>query len=53
MYDFTKLIYVDFNQIWSGKNELLGALYDAINARKLAQDQQWDLLRNSIETKEV
>ena len=53
MYDFTKIIHVDFSQICSEKKELLGIFYDAINAKKFAQDEQQDLLRNSIETKEV
>ena len=36
-----------------GKNELLGIFYDAIHAKKFAQDEQRDLLRNSIKTKKV
>ena len=34
------------------KNELLGIFYDAISTKKFAQDEQRNLLRNSIETKE-
>ena len=34
------------------KNELIGIFYDAISTKKFAQDEQRNLLRNSIETKE-
>ena len=36
-----------------GKKRTLGYFYDAINVKKFALDEQWNLLRNSIETKEV
>ena len=35
------------------KNELLGIFYDAISTKKFAQDEQRNLLRNTIEIKEV
>ena len=34
------------------KNEPIGIFYDAISTKKFAQDEQRNLLRNTIETKE-